>query len=119
MAAIDKNSSSLKAVASPAEAAAIARVRRTCLSLPNTTERQSWGHPNFCVGKKVFVAIEWIKGRPSIAFRLSEHRVAALLENPEFFATPYGRGRWVSIYIGSRLKWPQVRALVHESYECP
>lgn len=117
MAARNKKSPSLKPVASPAESAAIARIRRICLALPNTTERQSWGHPNFCIRNKVFVAVEWIKGRPSIAFRLNERRVVELLKEPNFFPTPYGRGKWVSIDIASRLRWQQVRALVHESFD--
>ena len=44
------------------------RLRALCLSLPETSEASSWGHPNFRAGKKTFVAFERVKGRPSIAW---------------------------------------------------
>lgn len=50
--------------------ALIKRFRASCLRLPETSEVASWGHPNFRAGKKTFATIEWIKGRPSFAFRL-------------------------------------------------
>ena len=74
------------------------RVRRQCLSLPETSEAASWGHPNFRAGKRMFVAFEWIGGRPSIAFRLSPTDVDLLLRRKCFFVTPYGQGRWVSLW---------------------
>jgi hypothetical protein len=46
------------------------KLRTLCLSLPETSERASWGHPNFLAGKKTFVTFERIRGRPSIGFRL-------------------------------------------------
>jgi len=35
--------------------ATLARLRSLCLSLPETSETASWGHPNFKAGKKTFV----------------------------------------------------------------
>jgi hypothetical protein len=34
----------------------VAKLRRLCLALPETSERASWGHPNFRAGKRTFVA---------------------------------------------------------------
>src|SRR5687768_15646897 len=67
------------------------RLRSLCLSLPETREVSSWGHPNFKAGKKTFVAFERVKGRPSIAFRLEPDEVDRLLQRKHFFVTPYGR----------------------------
>jgi len=85
-----------------------------CLELPDTTEKLSWGHPNFRTGKKTFVAFEQVQGRPSIAFRLDAD-VEQL--GPNFFDTPYGRGKWVSLWIDEGFNARQVRALVKRSYE--
>jgi len=92
------------------------RVRRQCLSLPETSEAASWGHPNFRAGKRMFVAFEWIGGRPSIAFRLRPTDVDLLLRRQGFFVTPYGQGRWVSAWADRKVNEALVRRLVEQSY---
>ena len=87
-----------------------------CLALPETTERSSWGHPNFRAGKRTFAAFEIIAGRPSIAFRLPPADVARLLRRKQFFATPYGRDLWVSLWVDGPIDWRAVRALLRSSY---
>lgn len=91
-------------------------VRTLCLSLPETHERNSFGHPNFVAGKKTFVTFEQFDGRPSIAFRLDRHTIARLARNPLFFDTPYGRGEWLSLRVDSAFDWEVVRELVPISY---
>jgi predicted DNA-binding protein (MmcQ/YjbR family) len=95
---------------------ALVRLRKLCLDLPETRERNSWGHPNFRAGKRTFVAFEWFKGRPSIAFRLNSTDIHPLLRRTQFFITPYGRGRWVSLWVDGRVSWRLVRELVQRSY---
>jgi predicted DNA-binding protein (MmcQ/YjbR family) len=92
------------------------RVRKQCLSLPESSETASWGHPNFRAGKRVFVAFEWIKGRPSIAFRLNPTDVDFLLQRKGFFVTPYGQGRWVSLWADKAINRALVSRLVERSY---
>jgi predicted DNA-binding protein (MmcQ/YjbR family) len=95
---------------------AIERLRALCLAYPEASETASWGHPNFKAGKKVFVAFEQIKGRPSIAFRLETSDVERLLMRRQFFVTPYGRGQWVSLWADGALDWKAVTDLVDRSY---
>lgn len=92
------------------------RLRSLCLSLPETTESSSWGHPNFRAGKRIFVTYEWIKKRPSIAFRLHPSEVARYAATPGFFLTPYGRGQWVSLEADRRANWRLARTLILKSY---
>ena len=95
----------------------LSRLRRICLSLPEATETNSWGHPNFRAGKRTFVTFEWINGRPSIAFRLDANEVDLyLLNRIEFFATPYGRGKWISIWADGKLDWRLLNDLINKSY---
>jgi predicted DNA-binding protein (MmcQ/YjbR family) len=98
------------------DSAALDRLRRLCLAYPESSEAPSWGHPNFKAGKKVFVAFEPIKGRPSIAFRLDPKDVERLLMRKQFFETPYGRGKWVSLWADGELDWMAVTDLVDRSY---
>ena len=93
------------------------RLRRLCLSLPETSEADSWGHPNFKAGKRVFVAYEWLKDRvPTIAFRLDPQDVRRYAKQRGFVATPFGRGQWISLEADRRPKWSLIEALVLKSY---
>lgn len=92
------------------------RLRQLCLSLPETSERSSWGHPNFRAGRKTFAAFERIKGRPSIAFRLDRANVHRLIRRKPFFATPYGRGLWISVWADVPLDWRAISDLLQRSY---
>jgi predicted DNA-binding protein (MmcQ/YjbR family) len=95
---------------------ALLRIRKLCLSLPETSETESWGHPNFRAGKRIFVTYEWIRGIPTIAFHLSPGEVRRLQKSPGFLPTPYGRGQWVSLEVRGRLDWRLVESLVLKSY---
>jgi predicted DNA-binding protein (MmcQ/YjbR family) len=97
-------------------ASTIERLRALCLAYPEASETASWGHPNFKAGKKIFVAFEHIKGRPSIAFRLAPSNVERLLVRRQFFVTPYGRGQWVSLWADGAVDWKAVTDLVDRSY---
>src|SRR5437763_4463534 len=96
--------------------APLRRVRKLCLAFPGTRERDSWGHPNFRAGKRTFAAFEWIRGRPSIAFRLHSTDIDLLLIRSRFFRTPYGQGVWVSVWADRRLDWGLVSRLLERSY---
>ena len=96
---------------------ALRSFRELCLSFPETSEAGSWGHPNFRAGKRTFAAFEWIKDRPSLAFRLGAEEVDLLLLRGErFFATPYGRGLWVSLWADRPIDWRLVHDLLERSY---
>ena len=90
--------------------------RALCLAFPETSELSSWGHPNFRAGKRAFSSFEIVKGRPSIAFRLDAIDVSLLLRKKNFFATPYGQGRWVSVWADRRVAWRLVERLLDRSY---
>jgi len=95
---------------------ALQRLRAICAGLPGTAEVEAWRHPTFRVAGKTFVAYEVITGRPSIAFRVDRDQGEILLKDPRFFATPYGRGLWVSLWADRRVPWKLVTDLVRESY---
>ena len=100
----------------PDAAKTLNRLRDLCLSLPETSERGSWGHPNFVAGKKTFVTFEFVDLRPSIAFRMDPLDVQEMAKNRRFFDTPYGRGQWLSLWAHIELDWHFVNELVRRSY---
>jgi predicted DNA-binding protein (MmcQ/YjbR family) len=93
-----------------------ARARALCLALPGASEVPAWGHPTFKAGRKTFCAFEIVRERPSIAFRLPPKDVTAALKDTRFFATPYGRGLWASVWIDGPVDWKQIGGLVDRSY---
>jgi predicted DNA-binding protein (MmcQ/YjbR family) len=102
----------------PSHKALLDRVRAVCLSFPEASEVSQWHHPVFRVRRKGFVAFEEVKGRPSIAFRLDPLEVQRLLETRKtFFATPYGRGLWVSVWVDRAVNEKLLEKLARQSYQ--
>ena len=63
-----------------------------------------------------FVAFERVGGRASIAFRLTPADVERFLGRRGFFATPHGRGQWVSLWADGPIDWDAVSTLIDRSY---
>ncbi len=96
---------------------ALERLRTICAALPDSNEVEAWHHPTFRVRGKAFVAYECIADRWSIAFRVDRERADILASDPRFFATPYGRGLWMSLWADRRVPWRLVKNLARASYE--
>src|SRR5436190_6332257 len=92
------------------------QLRRLCLAFPETTETSSWGHPSFRAGKTLFCAFELFAGRPSIAFRVTAADARRLARKRHFFATPYGRGVWVSRWVDVPFDPKLTATLIDRSY---
>jgi predicted DNA-binding protein (MmcQ/YjbR family) len=96
---------------------ALERMRKICLSLPDTKETPTWGSPHFRVGEKIFAGCGEEKGKGSIGFKLEMAHAAAIVSRPGFSRAPYvGHKGWVSLDVQSVSDWDEVRELVHESY---
>jgi hypothetical protein len=99
----------------------LVRVRRTCLALPEVTERLSHGAPSFFV-KKCFVMVMddhhgdsrlalWAAAPPGA----QEELVAA--DPVRFFVPPYvGSRGWVGVRIDLDPDWSEVDEVVREAY---
>ena len=57
-----------------------------------------------------------VSGRPSIAIRLSPADVDLTRRQEHFFATPYGRGRWASVWVDGAVDWKVIESLLERSY---
>lgn len=94
---------------------ALARVRRLCLSWPNTSEKRSHGHPTFYAGKRSFCVYGLYA--PAVAFRPAPERALALSEEERFFPTPYlGKDGWISLRLEEETDWKELEDLLEESY---
>jgi hypothetical protein len=116
-----KSSHPLNLPRNAAEVAAIEKLRRICLALPEATEKVAWGEPTWRAGK-MFAQMEthhhgadqvavWLPARPGVQEALVE-------EDPEhYFRPPYvGHKGWIAIRIDRKPDWATVAQLVAEAY---
>ncbi|MGE3797528.1 MAG: MmcQ/YjbR family DNA-binding protein [Thermomicrobiales bacterium] len=98
---------------------AASRVRRICLALPETTEKQAWGEPTFRVGQRIFAMLSSIDGATSVWCKSDDELRDALIgSDPEhFFSPPYvGHKGWIGIRLDASANWESVANLIEESY---
>jgi predicted DNA-binding protein (MmcQ/YjbR family) len=97
--------------------AALVKMRRICLSLPDTKETPTWGQPHFRVGEKIFAGCGLEKGAVTVGFKLQMDHADAMVRRPGFSRAPYvGHKGWVSVDPEIVTDWNELRALIHESY---
>jgi predicted DNA-binding protein (MmcQ/YjbR family) len=94
----------------------VARARRVCLALPETHETSGWHHPNFRAGTKTFCAFEIHQNRPSIAVKVPAAEFDAQVAAGLMFATPYGRGSWISLWVDGDVDWKELTVLIRRAY---
>jgi hypothetical protein len=99
------------------------RVRKHCLSLPETTERLSHGQPTFFIaGKKSYVMYldnHHDDGRLALWCAAPEGMQAALVEGaPEhYFVPPYvGHRGWIGVRLDRDLDWNEIAGAIEEAY---
>ena len=97
--------------------AALAKMRKICLALPDTKETPTWGQPHFRVGEKIFAGCGLEKGAISVGFKLEMDHADAMVRRPGFSRAPYvGHRGWVSVDPEVATDWDELRAPIHESY---
>ena len=105
-----------------AEAAAIARLRRMCMALPEVTEKIAWGEPTWRVKGKLFAQLDnHHHGADHLAVwlpaPLGEQESLVFLDPQRFFRPPYvGPRGWVGVRIDGRPDWKLVASLVQQAY---
>jgi len=95
----------------------LTRIRALCRALPETGEKQSWGHPNFTAGGRIFAAVEVYKGRPCLAIATSKEEQSLLVEDPHFMIAPYvGKHGWVSALLDTEPAWNMLEPLLRSAH---
>lgn len=97
--------------------AALAKIRKICLSLPDTKETMTWGKPHFRVGEKIFAGHGEENGKRVVGFKLEMAHASLAVQVPGFSRAPYvGHKGWVSLETDSVKDWNEVREMILESY---
>ncbi len=105
-----------------AGAGLLKKIRRICLALPESFEKEAWGHPTFRVRDRIFATFannHHKDGRIAVVCKAGPGVQADLVgSDPErFFVPPYvGHKGWVGIHLDKGLDWDIVAELLTESY---
>lgn len=100
----------------------LARLRRLCLALPETTERLSHGEPTWFVrDKRTFVTYANHHHDDRLAFWCAAPSGAqdALVESApdRFFVPPYfGHRGWLGVWLDVPVDWDEIAGLVRDAY---
>lgn len=92
------------------------RLRKFCLSLPETSEGLSFGNISFRAGKRPFVVLDRYKGTDCIFLYVDPGRRETLLKDKRFFKAPYDPREKGICRSLEALDWREMKALILTSY---
>ena len=94
-------------------------LRRICLALPESEERETWELPTFRVRAKIFAMQVDDDSRPAVWFKAPSGSQEVLVgsDPKRFFVPPYvGHKGWVGMRLDRRPDWDEVTLLIRRSY---
>ena len=94
----------------------LTQLRKLSAKLPESNERETWGHPTFRVGEKIYASFGVGESGASVSCKQTHLDQAVLVKDPRFSVARYvGRHGWISIR-ADEVKWPMIEDLVVKSY---
>ena len=102
------------------------RLRKLCLSLPETHEVEAWGEPTFRIkGGKIFAMYASATnhhgaGRDSVWIKATkDNQLLMIRAQPDrFFKPPYvGPSGWVGVYLDKSPDWNEVLELLRDGWQ--
>jgi predicted DNA-binding protein (MmcQ/YjbR family) len=103
--------------------AALAQVRKICLSLPDTEEKIAWGEPTWRVGGRLFVMFannHHRDGRIAVWCNAPEGAQRDIVDSDpmHFFVPPYvGVSGWIGMRVDKKLAVRTMTAVIVQAYE--
>jgi predicted DNA-binding protein (MmcQ/YjbR family) len=99
----------------------LARLRKLCLALPESAEKEAWGDPTWRVRDRIFAMQKgnYEGGRPSLWCKAPPGAQHVLVDSDprRFFVPPYvGHKGWIGVYLDVRIDWDELTDIVEDSY---
>jgi hypothetical protein len=101
------------------------RLRKLCLSLPESHEVEAWGEPTFRIkGGKIFAmyasaANHHGAGRHSVWIKATKDNQELMIRSQpgRFFKPPYvGPSGWIGVYLDKSPDWDEVAELLRDGW---
>ena len=90
--------------------------RELVLSLPETIEKEAWGHPTFRVRNKMFASAATDLSTCTVKSTLDEQRALTQMDPETFFVPAYvGKHGWIGIVL-DRVDPDELRELTIEAW---
>jgi len=102
--------------------AALAKVRKFCLSLPESWEKKAWSAPTFRAGKRMFAMFDdGHHGQDRYAVWCNaplDFQRRAVADDPENFFVPayVGKSGWVGVRLDRGIAWSRVEAVLRQAH---
>ncbi|HEX7919011.1 MAG TPA: MmcQ/YjbR family DNA-binding protein [Gemmatimonadales bacterium] len=103
----------------------LSRLRKLCLALPESYEKEAWGTPTFRVTKgKIFAMYAGASthagdGRHGVWLNAASGNQELMLRAAptRFFYPPYvGKGGWIGVFLDARTDWKGLAGLIEDSW---
>jgi hypothetical protein len=92
-------------------------LRQLCLALPEAHEERQFGHPVWQAGKKTFAWARHEGQRLTLCFWVGVDQQGMLTADARFRIPPYmGHNGWIALDVSEDCDWPEVEALMLQSY---
>jgi predicted DNA-binding protein (MmcQ/YjbR family) len=93
------------------------RLRKICLSFPESSEGSQFGHPVWLAGKKTFAIARHAAQRLTLCFWVGVEQQGLLTADARFEIPPYfGHNGWIALDVEQSCDWDEVAALALQSY---
>ena len=100
-----------------------ARVRKICLALPESGEKETWGNPTFRVRNKIFASFGTVENPEGKTVHVMTMKAAPdeqeslLAEGHPFFYPRYvGSKGWIGVVLDDQTAWDEVAELIEDSF---
>jgi predicted DNA-binding protein (MmcQ/YjbR family) len=104
-------------LSAPAVQRLLQPLREYCLSLPQASEDPRFGAPSWQAGKRTFATAYRYDGELSFSFWVGVEQQGLYTGDKRFFIPPYmGHNGWISLRVGSKPNWKEIRSLALHSY---
>ena len=102
---------------SPRALAVLAKLRKICLSYPESSEGSQFGHPVWLAGKKTFAIARYAGPKLTLCFWVGVDQQGLLTADPRYQIPPYfGHNGWIALDVTGECDWKEVEGLTLQSY---
>jgi hypothetical protein len=97
--------------------AVLAKLRKICLSYPESSEGSQFGHPIWAAGKKTFAMARYAGTRLTLCFWVGVDQQGLLTADPRYEIPAYiGHNGWIGLDVTQECDWHEVKGLAAQSY---